>query len=188
MIGSIMVSPTFGHFQWICGLSNRARREVQTASIPLKFLGYVALTWHYANFKQFFQRVSHKKVLGCQSRWHGPSKNPLILVLCKTTIGNSLQMETWKKSFNACKNYFFRQHVSRDNFSPATRCAYLERTKIKFSSRKMLSKVRRGRWGLPSLRALYKITIGNSLQMETSKKILQPIQKIFFQKVLLACF
>ena len=58
-------------------------------------------------------------------------------------------METTKKSFNRSKNYFFRHHVSRDNFSPATRCAYLKRTKIKFSSRKLISKVRTDGWGSP---------------------------------------
>ena len=69
----------WGHFEAICVARNRARKEVQTASIPSRFLGYVALTCHDTNFKPFFQRVSHKKVLGCQSRWHGPSKKPPIL-------------------------------------------------------------------------------------------------------------
>ena len=67
-----------------------------------------------------------------------------------------------KKNPSTHKNYFFRHHVSRDDFSPATRCAYLERTKIKFSSRKMLAKLR---GGLPSLCAIYKIAIGYSLQV-----------------------
>ena len=61
----------------------------------------------------------------------------------------------------------------------------------------MLSKVRRGGWGLPSLRALYKITIGNSLQMETRKNpstdpkiIFLEIKflEVFFHKILFFCY
>ena len=57
---------------------------------------------------------------------------------------------TLKKSFKEAKKHFFqncRQHVSKGIFLLATRCACLKRTKIKFSSRKSLSKV----IGVPSI-------------------------------------
>ena len=74
MTGSIKVLITFGHFEVICVARNRARREVQTAPIPFRFRGYVALIYHYGYAKQFFQRISHQKVVSCQFWWHGASK------------------------------------------------------------------------------------------------------------------